>query len=609
MKSTIIFLVAICSLFSRAIGVDFQKEYEVTFTERYVYSNSGLIYHNQFLYALTYEGLSIYNVENEKLIRIHQVKLNGIPSSLTRNENTLFVAMQGGYNKLFKIDLSIPGMAQIVDSSYIKGSYVFFIDQNRIFINKLLDDNTWELLEFDHNLIQNNQYDVPYRLWPVHQLCPSLYYIHKANAISILKINGDTLVEVCSISDTLSYPAELKMVNDSTLISCSSTSKTKIYSVTSTGFTIKAELPSSENYVFHQDDLFLKNRNQINIYDISNISEPVLISQLKNENYINSFTLCDDYVWITTYSNKLRTFKLDSLKNITLINSTANSKVIASTLMDSILFLETIDNKLMICDVNKPNTSSCSQITTNGQCIALTRIGYLIQRSFFDYKTENIYSDFYHYDHIKHNLKYISNTIFRGNLTRLCTDTLISFYEQYLYFYFIDRENIFLIDSIKLNNVKYGVIAVDDGKIILAAPLELIFFRVTSKNKIELVDKIRTFIRYPVCDNYNGYIVLSDQYCKGDLSVYTYDVGLEVIGTYESTGKIAYDKRNNLIFSGCRNIIDVSSIKQIESMGVTKVSKCWLTNYSDIIALLLPDSLDNRIIVAVKDTGYQVFKY
>ena len=90
---------------------------------------------------------------NEKGVpaMVNKIRLNGIPTTMTVNDSVLFVALQGGFDLMYKINISNAKNACIVDSILVKGSYIHYISDNFLYVNELSNKNTWQLAKYDFN--------------------------------------------------------------------------------------------------------------------------------------------------------------------------------------------------------------------------------------------------------------------------------------------------------------------------------------------------------------------------------------------------------------------------------------------------------------------------
>lgn len=591
-----------------AFGFELKKVSGFAQSEKFINSQSGIIYHKNNIYVLSYSGLLIYALNEEGVPELSKkIKLNGIPATMTINDSVLFVALQGGFDKLYKIDIADANNAYISDSIMTKGSYLHCISGGFLYVNELSYENTWQLAKYDFSFRLIERLQIPHKYWALQKARKQTFFIHSKDTLFLYSLNEGLLhMECAAFIDEKIFINKIEIQND-TLLFLSSNANMQIYNIASLmEWRLVASLGVADDFKNSGDKIFIKSNNKIGIYDISDVKNPKSLELLIIESYITSFSLNSEHLWVSTFGNELITYKKGTNGYALINNHPGQRRIIASVLINDRLLIETDNNKLFywdIKDVENPQIDSVAE--TTGRCLKLLYQDSILQRVYYDPLEKIVKQSISKLGTNSQFNEITANSLYRGDLHSMnCnSDTSASFYNGHLFSYIYVKNKISIIDSVKVCEDAYGEIVIKDSNIFLATRNKLFCLKYKGNNKpIEIISKFDTFIPLPDIANYDSLIIISDRSCHDGCKIIDCsNMYFPFISkTVDEAGPILLAQKTGVLFLGCKNtsMFFMNGPKENNPNGFS-----LFQDYSNRLNNHIYELVDKKYLVTVKETG------
>lgn len=594
-----------------ASGFELKKVSEFAKSEKFINSQSGLIFHKNHIYVLSYSGLLIFEL-NEKGVpaMVNKIRLNGIPTTMTVHDSVLFVALQGGFDLLYKINISDAKNAFIVDSISGKGSYIHFISENFLFVNELSNKNTWQLAKYDFNFNLITKIKIPHDYWALQKAGNQAFFIHKKDSLFLYTLKDSNLnLKSTSYLNENQIIRKIEIIND-TLLFIALNSNLNFYNITDAkGWKLISSLDPVDDFRISGGSVILKSNNQISTFNIEDAYNLIFKNSLSLKSYITSFSVNKDYLWVSTFSNELCTYH-GSNDGFKFINTFSDQKrIIASALNNNQLLVETDDNKLHfwnIKDVESPHIDSV--VETKNHCLKLIYKDGVFQRVYYDPVKKRVGQSLFAAGSNSHFKKISASNNYKGDLHSYNTnfDTLISFYNGQLFFYRYFENNIFTFDSIEVCKAIYGKILVNDNIVFLATKDKLFCIEIQNNIKsIKELSKFATFIPLPNILKYDSSIIISDRSCNGSCKLIDYsNMRFPFIKrTLNEAGPIVLDRKSKALIIGCKN----TAIFYMDEKSEYRTNNNDLfQDYSNRLNSYIYTFGGKKYLITVKETGLYI---
>ncbi len=314
MKSMIIMIFfLIC--FSLIQGFIFEQISEFNKTESYITYNDTYDVKDDYLFSTTIRGFQIFHLNSDSLELVNDFNLEKFTYLLKIKDDFMFVSC--GIDRLYKFDITNITEPVLLDSITMPGCYSFFFNNDYLYINELLPTLTWKIHIYDYNTMEELFcYDVPQEYSSLKKIGENIARVKIYEHVFLYDMSApDTLVWIADdeISEH-SCPDKIEMFSNSLLVIGSGLGRFEIYDISQPTDWQLITFIDYDGMCFNiiDDRLIIKEYRTLFLFDISDLSEPVLLDSTSIASYdrFDNLKAFGNNIFAGTYAGKLIYYKL-----------------------------------------------------------------------------------------------------------------------------------------------------------------------------------------------------------------------------------------------------------------------------------------------------------
>ena len=295
-------------------GFIFEQISEFNKTESYITCNDTYDVKDDYLFSTTIRGFQIHQILTDSLELVNDFNLEKYTYHLKIKENFLFVS--SGLDKLYKYDITNIIEPVLLEIITMPGCYAFFFNNDYLYVNELLFP-IWKIHIFNYNTMEELFcYDVPQEYSCLKKIGENMARVKIYEHVFLYDMSSpDTLVWITDdVVPELCSPNKIEMLSDSLLVTGSGLSKFGIYDISQPTDWQLITYIDYDGMCFNiiGDRLIIKEYQTLYLYDISDLSEPVLLDSTSIASYdrFDNLKAFGNNIFAGTYAGKLIYYKL-----------------------------------------------------------------------------------------------------------------------------------------------------------------------------------------------------------------------------------------------------------------------------------------------------------
>ncbi len=598
-----------------------EKLPEFSLTDSYGSNRPNMVIKENILYSINSRSLQIFDFTNNEFNLVTDFNLEGSLVTLSVSENYAYVATGAITCRLYRIDITDILNPTITDTITYLGNYVHFVDNSKVFVNELHDDWSWTIHVYDDDTFTEiTEFQVPQSTHAMKFVSNGIASVKTQTHIYLYDITDINNVILMNTSIIECY-ADCKptlIENSILLINCYSGLIIYDISIPDNWITLhEFNEPNLLDYVIMGNKLILIYYNSIIMYDITNISNPVILDvQFLNpyEDFSLSITGLNDLFIVKTEQGKLINF--DSSNNIIELVDIHNNvgKISSMYYYNNNVYIASF-----LCGIQQFNIPDLNQPI-------LTNQYYSNYAAFWSNGKEDIFVTSF-LDPITplyfNKILQIENS---GELNELCTFNNIT--QNPMNIYYCEDIGYFYVNS----SILYKYMMNEYNELIEVASLQLpntyeggfIYFHndiayIQCLDKLAIVDQIdtsnmnlanelNTNFCYEELHFYQDYLFITSPLPEQHCSIYTLSNPLApyFVLNISHSGLIAIDEQNELMFMGSIEC-EVYDLSDIEYGIVDQVGS--FRNWSNCVEITPFQRENENYLLYLEDTSCSIYHY
>ena len=296
-------------------GFIFEQISEFNQTESYITYNDTYAVKDNYLFSTTIRGLQIFHLSPDSLELVNDFNLENFTYFLKIKDDFMFVSC--GTNHLYRFDITNITEPVLLDSITMPGCHAFFFNNDYLYINELLPTLTWKIHIYDYNTMEELFcYDVPQEYSSLQKIGENIANVQIYDHVFLYDMSApDTLVWIADDEvQELCSPNKIEIRSDSLLVTGSVLSKFEIYDISQPTDWQRITFIDYDGMCFNiiDDRLIIKEYRTLYLFDISDLSEPVLLDSTSIASYdrFDNLKAFGNNIFAGTYAGKLIYYKL-----------------------------------------------------------------------------------------------------------------------------------------------------------------------------------------------------------------------------------------------------------------------------------------------------------
>ncbi len=282
-------------------------------TESYITYDDTYAVKDDYLYSTTIRGFQIHQILTDSLELVNDFNLEKHTYHLKIKDDFLFVSC--GIDRLYKFDISNVTEPVLIDSIEMLGAYVFFFNNEFLYVNEHTITG-WKIHIFDYFTLEEiNCYNVPHTVSALKKIAENVARVSIFDHLYIYDISDPYSIEFIGYDETNEHSnPKVQLLPDSLLAVGSHLGKFEIYDISQPTDWQLITFIGYDGMCFNiiNNRLIIKGYRTLYLFDISDLSEPILLDSTSIASYdmFRNLKAFGNNIFAGTYAGKLIYYKL-----------------------------------------------------------------------------------------------------------------------------------------------------------------------------------------------------------------------------------------------------------------------------------------------------------